>query len=274
MQSLTCQVCRLRLRIRPPPLPTLHQSSPLSSSSKHHARLNTQNYKTQSSFLDDEEPAGTDEFFASHLFPTESPPTSNTASGSTTQPRPESSSLPPHIESLDRHDFFAAPLLESRSPPVPPPPLPAINSALRGRSKLPFGISVNPPPPLDKSSEEFTWLPPNDPEQQHSSDPDLELEGKPFASAVEMIRTYLTEHEFLNTQEIWKLGTDGLKPKIPAKYAYEGERIKMKWVSTMREQFRPWIPPAEARFPDHPFRSVGWALFKALVLEVADDVGF
>ena len=79
----------------------------------------------------------------------------------------------------------------------------------------------------------------------------------PNGSGVLMVKKYLEEHEFLGTQRIWALGTDGLKRPITPAFALQPDgRVRMKRVATMREGRRAWIPPAESPFPDHPFRSV------------------
>ena len=79
----------------------------------------------------------------------------------------------------------------------------------------------------------------------------------PAESGVEMIQGYLAQHPFLTNQEIWKLGTDGMVAPLPLAHVIGPDgRIKMKRVSTMREGRRPWVPPHEARFPEHPFKSL------------------
>lgn len=79
----------------------------------------------------------------------------------------------------------------------------------------------------------------------------------PRESGVALIKKYFLEHKFLTTQEIWKMGTSHLKPPLRETHAIlPNGRIRMKRVSTMREGRRPWVPPMEASFPEHPFRSV------------------
>ena len=78
----------------------------------------------------------------------------------------------------------------------------------------------------------------------------------PRESGVKMIFEMMKEHGFLHTQEIWAKGTEGKRRPIPQALEYNPDgRIRMKSVSTMREGRRPYIPPAVAPFPDHPFRS-------------------
>lgn len=79
----------------------------------------------------------------------------------------------------------------------------------------------------------------------------------PRESGVEMVKRFMMEHKFLTTQQIWQMGTDGLKPVLQPDHVIEPNgRIRMKRVATMREGRRPWVPPAAPSFPDHPFRSV------------------
>jgi len=79
----------------------------------------------------------------------------------------------------------------------------------------------------------------------------------PRESGVEIVKRLMLEHKYLTTQQIWRMATDGLKPIIQPDHVIEPNgRIRMKRVSTMREGRRPWVPPTEASFPEHPFRSV------------------
>ena len=79
----------------------------------------------------------------------------------------------------------------------------------------------------------------------------------PSESGVLIVKKLLQENEFMHTQEIWKQGTDGRRRPIPEAFQFQPDgRIRMKSVSTMREGRRPWVPPMEAPFPDHPFRSM------------------
>ena len=79
----------------------------------------------------------------------------------------------------------------------------------------------------------------------------------PRESGVEMVKRLMLEHKFLTTQQIFQMGTEGLKPVIQADHVIEPNgRIRMKRVATMREGRRPWVPPAAPSFPEHPFRSV------------------
>jgi hypothetical protein len=79
----------------------------------------------------------------------------------------------------------------------------------------------------------------------------------PEGSGVSMIRSFIEEYKFLSTQQIWHMGTEGLKPELQPSHVVEIDgRIRMKWVSTWREQRRIWRPPPKERFPHHPFKSV------------------
>lgn len=81
----------------------------------------------------------------------------------------------------------------------------------------------------------------------------------PTESGVAIIKDYFLEHKFLTSQQIWKMGTEHLKAPIrESQVVLPNGRIRMKRVSTMREGRRVWVPPAEASFPEHPFRSVRW----------------
>jgi len=104
--------------------------------------------------------------------------------------------------------------------------------------------------PVDATAEDV----PFDPDE-----PPAVREVPPFVSAIRIVQRLLTEHGFLNTQDIWKMGTEGSRPKLPTAHVItEDGKIRMKRVSTMREQKRPWVPPPEAPLPDHPFQSVKW----------------
>jgi hypothetical protein len=117
-----------------------------------------------------------------------------------------------------------------------------------------------------------TFEPPPPPHSS-STTPDLDLpqvikpgyvSAKPLAtyviptgSAVEMIRAFMEEYRFLKTQQIWHMGTEGLKPMLQPDHVVEADgRIRMKKVATWREQKRIWRPPPKERYPDHPFKSV------------------
>ncbi|ORY34651.1 hypothetical protein BCR39DRAFT_585617 [Naematelia encephala] len=109
---------------------------------------------------------------------------------------------------------------------------------------------VNP----DDTIPEFKW-------HAEASEPDSESESKSrqFPSGTLLVKGLLEKHGFLNTQQIWKLGTAGFRPQItPAIQINPDGRIRMKKVSTMREGQRPWVPPPQPSLPEHPFQSVSF----------------
>ena len=76
-------------------------------------------------------------------------------------------------------------------------------------------------------------------------------------SATALVRSLLSEHSRLSTQELFRLGVGDARPVLPADHAIQADgRLRMKKVSNMREGRRLWVPPPTAPYPGHPFRSV------------------
>jgi len=152
--------------------------------------------------------------------------------------RPEAQHLRQEID-----DFFAGYGSETPNPLPPPPALP------HTASPSPFATDFHP------------WLRPSDRIAEDVdvdvNEPPVPLEPPPFVSSIRIVQRLLEEHEFLNSQQIWGIATDGCKPILRAAHVIQPDgRIKMKKVATMREERRAWIPPATAPLPDHPFQSM------------------
>ncbi|ORX37600.1 hypothetical protein BD324DRAFT_387012 [Kockovaella imperatae] len=139
--------------------------------------------------------------------------------------------------------------------------------------------------PSDDSPDEFfdgfashTAEPLNSPPPQDFAFP-KSTGARPFAkyvlpqeSGVAIVKQLLEEHGFLHTQEIWNKGTGGRERPIPDAFEFQPDgRIRMKRVSTLREGRRPWIPPRQPPFPDHPFRSVSF--LKSTLLHSLEEQG-
>ena len=149
-------------------------------------------------------------------------------------------------------DFFAGFSSESTSPSLlPPPPSPPPTTAAHpvATDRSPWQRSS------DRIAEDVQVRRALDPEDEDIPSPPRP--PAPFVSAIRIVQSLLDEREFLNTQQIWRIATEGLKPVLqPAQLINPDGRIKMKKVSTMREQKRVWMPPPSAPLPDHPFQSV------------------
>lgn len=84
------------------------------------------------------------------------------------------------------------------------------------------------------------------------------MSGVPWTvSATTIVRNALSTHRYLKAPQIWAIGTQGIRPTLQPKLAFDKEgRIRMKKVSNIREGKRQWVPPPQKPLPDHPFQSM------------------
>lgn len=80
----------------------------------------------------------------------------------------------------------------------------------------------------------------------------------PNESGVRLVRKILEDRGGVaRLREIWDEGTKDCIPVLaPTMVIEPNGKIRMKRTATMREGRRAYVPPAGAKFPDHPFRSM------------------
>lgn len=99
--------------------------------------------------------------------------------------------------------------------------------------------------------------------------PSLSLR-KSHQSATALVRSFLSQHPTLSTQELFKLGVEDERPALQPDHELTPDgKVRLKRVSNMREGSRTWVPPPTPRYPGHPFRSVQY-VFRLAILVPAE----
>lgn len=120
------------------------------------------------------------------------------------------------------------------------------------------GVSIDTWDPLDairqdssvEATDELDSLPVNINPYDVPLDPN-------FPTATAIIRQLFTDHKWLTQQDIYRLGTEGLRPVTEPKIMFSNTgQIQIKRDSTRREIYRERLAESGPAFPSHPFRSM------------------